>query len=359
MPGNFQRLSRGPWKVTETTARAIIEVAEWWNQHKQDAGWVDPPEYEFEGDIVQVRNDSGYAQNRFAVMGLNGALITDSANLTEFQNYPRFSVVTPVVPTHTGRFCVLIEPIAAGAIGLALVSGVVPVQVNPLAAAALPLFADVIGGQTGYLQESTCGAAQVLWLGAGTGAVWALVRITHPETVVNAVLTANLYACSSAPATILGLNPNLAQFSGGNITINDPFGYVMNALVFQIDSNGNVYVPAGSTVMAKYFFDSGLFIPQTFGEACPAGSSSSSSSSGYPAPTECGVPCPKGLAACAVLVACPGSGSGSGGEATMRWETIGTGWSGTVALAKLTPSTGTNGSLTVVNGIITGYTAPT
>lgn len=38
---------------------------------------------------------------------------------------------------------------------------------------------------------------------------------------------------------------------------------------------------------------------------------------------------------------------------------LGAGFTGTVVLAKLTPSTGTNGSLTVVKGIITAYTAPT
>jgi hydroxymethylpyrimidine/phosphomethylpyrimidine kinase len=37
---------------------------------------------------------------------------------------------------------------------------------------------------------------------------------------------------------------------------------------------------------------------------------------------------------------------------------LGSGYSGSVALAKLT-LTGANGSLTVVNGIITAYTAPT
>lgn len=34
-------------------------------------------------------------------------------------------------------------------------------------------------------------------------------------------------------------------------------------------------------------------------------------------------------------------------------------FSGTIALAKLTPDTGTNGSFTVVDGIITAYTPPT
>jgi hypothetical protein len=38
---------------------------------------------------------------------------------------------------------------------------------------------------------------------------------------------------------------------------------------------------------------------------------------------------------------------------------LGSGYTGTVALAKLTPVTGSNGSLTVTNGIITAYSAPT
>ena len=94
--GNFRRMKAGePWSVTEPTARAIIESAEYWAQHNNDPGDVDSPDYLFEGTIVQVRNDSGTAQNRFSVMGLAGALINDQQNLQEFKNYPRFSVVTP------------------------------------------------------------------------------------------------------------------------------------------------------------------------------------------------------------------------------------------------------------------------
>jgi len=47
------------------------------------------------------------------------------------------------------------------------------------------------------------------------------------------------------------------------------------------------------------------------------------------------------------------------GKLTVASVVPGNGFSGTVVLAKLTPTTGTNGSLTVLNGIITGYTAPT
>jgi hypothetical protein len=57
-----------------------------------------------------------------------------------------------------------------------------------------------------------------------------------------------------------------------------------------------------------------------------------------------------------------GSSTASGARTNLGLGTIATenvGISTTVTLAKLTPVTGTNGSLTVVNGIITAYTAPT
>ncbi len=278
MPVNFQRLRRGAWKVTEPTARAIIEVAEWWNQHKLDGGTVQPPEYFFQGDIVEVRNDSGSAQNRFSVLGLEAALITNSQNLTEFQNYPRFSVVTPLAPNHVGTFCILVEPLAAGAIGKALVSGVCPVMLQPLSSAADQfMYADILSGQTGYLVERNWGAAQVLWYDTGgTGTRWALVRIDQPETIGVAQLTANLYACQSAAANILGFNPDTSQFLGGAIVVTDLAGMV-NGSLLATGAPGLAYIPSGCTVAWKYFNDSGLFVPLGFGEFC-AGSSGSSGS---------------------------------------------------------------------------------
>jgi WD40 repeat protein len=180
VPSNFQRLKSGdPWLVSEPTARAIIEVAEHWDRRARDAGDSDPPTYAFEGQIVQVRNDSGSAMPRFSVASFDSALITPANNLAEFQNYPRFSAKTPAVPKDSGRFSILVEPLAAGAIGLALVSGVTAVQIYLNPGDSAPAFADAVDGQIAYLKAAAFGA-QVLYCDpapTSAGPVWALVRI--------------------------------------------------------------------------------------------------------------------------------------------------------------------------------------
>src|SRR5208283_3157290 len=122
MPNNFRRFRAGePWIVSQTTANAIIESAENWASHRGDPGDATPPEYLFDGTTILVRNDSGVTQNRFSVMGIGNPIITDTQNLQDFQNYPRFSVVVPVAPDNVGKFCVLLEPLPVNAIGKAIV----------------------------------------------------------------------------------------------------------------------------------------------------------------------------------------------------------------------------------------------
>ena len=116
---------------------------------------MDPPEYAFEGNIVDVRNDSGSAMPRFSVAGFSDILISPSQNLQEFQNYPRFSLRTPQTPDDQGKFCVTLEPLATGAIGKAMISGVCPCQVWRSPGDTAQAFADVKNGQIGYLQQST------------------------------------------------------------------------------------------------------------------------------------------------------------------------------------------------------------
>jgi hypothetical protein len=127
-------------------------------------------------------------------MGLAAPLIAPSANLVEFSNYPRFSVRVPT-GADTSQFCITIEPIAAGGIGLAQVSGIAPCMVYQQKGSSPPTFADVVAGQNGYLKGSSSGA-RVLWADAlsssspnyvaaygsnpASGTPWALVRL--PET---------------------------------------------------------------------------------------------------------------------------------------------------------------------------------
>jgi hypothetical protein len=192
---DFKRYQTGElFRVTQRTANAMVGAAEAFDRHALDPGQVATnPSYRFEGSIVVCRNDTGTDLVRFAVAGLDGALITPAQNLQEFQNYPRFSLAMPAVPTHVGRFGICVEPIAAGAIGIVLLAGVVPVQVFWNVPGHPPTgFVDVEAGQT-YLAPSGLGAAQILWADtlspySSAGTVWALVRLGTGQNILTGTL---------------------------------------------------------------------------------------------------------------------------------------------------------------------------
>ena len=71
---------------------------------------------------VLVRNDSGVSLNRFSVLGIDAPIIMPTNNENEFKNRIALSCVTPA-DTHTGKFVILAEPLAIGAIGRAYIDG--------------------------------------------------------------------------------------------------------------------------------------------------------------------------------------------------------------------------------------------
>jgi hypothetical protein len=124
--------------------------------------------------VAFIQNNSGADRSRFDVLGLGAPLIGPSYNLDEFKNRLAMAGETPAEPGHVGKFAVLIEPIASGAIGRGLISGVVPVQID-VADADAAEYADVCDGVTAYLTAGISGSARVLWRVGGTGQQWAIV----------------------------------------------------------------------------------------------------------------------------------------------------------------------------------------
>ena len=104
-------------------------------------------------------------------------VFTPTDNVETFKNALAVSGVTPTAD-HAGAFAILLEPIAAGAMGRAIVSGVTPVKVN--ITNADHRYAEVEAGQAGYLASAESGSALLLWKEAGTGEKWALVRMGNP-----------------------------------------------------------------------------------------------------------------------------------------------------------------------------------
>jgi hypothetical protein len=127
------------------------------------------------GGIVLVRNDCGADRGRFDVLGVAGAVFDPAADLDAFKNSPALSGATPSQSSHTGRFVVLLEPIATGGVGVAMASGVCPVRVQ-VDDMTLQL-ADVKDGDATCLKTSRTGSATILWRQSGTGTVWAVVKL--------------------------------------------------------------------------------------------------------------------------------------------------------------------------------------
>jgi hypothetical protein len=132
-------------------------------------------------DIVLVLNSSGANVDRFGVLGVDVPIILPTENLNEFENRVALSCVTPTAD-HSGRFVVMLEPIANTRIGKAFISGVCVAQTD------FPVgdekFADVFPGNSAKLRGASQGA-QVLWKqgGTGSGLQWTVIRLGAAASV--------------------------------------------------------------------------------------------------------------------------------------------------------------------------------
>lgn len=113
--------------------------------------------------IIKIRNNTGSAQDRYAVLGLAAPVILPADNEPEFLRQVVLAGVTPAA-SHANMFAVLLEPLAAGAIGRAVVAGVTPVRVLVTTPATIPTRADVIAGDTTRLLATASGSAHILWI---------------------------------------------------------------------------------------------------------------------------------------------------------------------------------------------------
>src|SRR5262245_58278479 len=130
--------------------------------------------------IILVRNTTAGLVDQWGVLGLSAPIITPAENVDQFQSRVTFD---GVAPNFAGRFCVLQEPLAAGEIGRAVISGVTvgKVFVTTAQIAAPPSGAEITAGNTTRLELTDSGTAEVLWVEtlAAQGTAWALLRISN------------------------------------------------------------------------------------------------------------------------------------------------------------------------------------
>ncbi|HXG09467.1 MAG TPA: hypothetical protein VNK04_06730 [Gemmataceae bacterium] len=177
-------------EITAEAYNAFLDAARAVREHKVFG--TEASQFFRQSGIVKVRNASGADQGRFAVLGLTKPIILPTNNLDEFKRQVTFEGVVPVKYVHHGRFAVLLEPIAASKIGLAVVAGVVPVRLQ-VSLGQLYDCAEIIDGSTQALRNQPHGSARVLWVETGGSTErWAVVRLDDGDYQAHVLITSNV-----------------------------------------------------------------------------------------------------------------------------------------------------------------------
>jgi hypothetical protein len=122
---------------------------------------------------------TGTAKERFEVLGIDDYAPDPTENLVDFNNIPALRGILPDIDVHLGRFVVLLDGAPSdNTIAVpGCIAGVCRVDLNIGTNDAWMTLADVKDGDSGKLESSLVGSAQILEKESGTGTVKAIVRL--------------------------------------------------------------------------------------------------------------------------------------------------------------------------------------
>jgi hypothetical protein len=154
--------------------------------------------------IWRVRNATSTAIPRFGIVRLDSPIIEPADNLSAFQEQLTFEGQTPL----PGKpFAIAMEPIAPGAIGKVIASGITVTRVSVYDPDKEAVYAEPAPNDVTALKTYRGGTLRILWREPGnTGTKWAAVAFAPlPHPLVRVKLAATLVRDSGAPvaATLL------------------------------------------------------------------------------------------------------------------------------------------------------------
>ena len=164
--GTLQKVTAGqPFSMGADTYNAFIDAAikTKKNQTLGESNTTSDRKY----NTILLSNSTGTDYDRFDVVGLGDPVITPTENLTAFQTSVTLNLVAPDEEVHTGKWAILLEPIADGRYGSAIRSGITPAVITVPTGFDHYEFVDLV------VDTLTClptGSAKILWKESGTGA---------------------------------------------------------------------------------------------------------------------------------------------------------------------------------------------
>ena len=127
--------------------------------------------------VVLIKNAEPELRDRFTALILNDIAVPPSANENEFVSCPPVFIGQRMTDEREGRpYAILLEPVAAGAIGRAMVFGIVPAKVS-IQDADDQYAVPTPNSSAGALQSDSTGVARIVWKAGGTGAQWCLLQL--------------------------------------------------------------------------------------------------------------------------------------------------------------------------------------
>jgi len=164
-------------RIPATAYNRLMDVARDHQADKQNTARRPAMSLLPSGVILTVKNSSGSDCGRFEILGLDSPVFPPEDNTADFSRGPVMSAVTPADPNHRGSFVVLLEPIADGAVGRAIIQGAAYVQVD--ITDTDHEWADVTDGETEYLTSGATGSARIIWHeSSAPGQVWCVCLLT-------------------------------------------------------------------------------------------------------------------------------------------------------------------------------------
>ena len=127
--------------------------------------------------IVLVKNAEGEQRDRFTALVLNDIAIPPNVNEDEFVSCPPVFIGQKMTEEREGKpYAILLQPLAAGEIGRAMVLGITPAQVT-IQDADDQYAVPTPGSSTGALQSDATGVARIIWKAGGSGSQWCILQL--------------------------------------------------------------------------------------------------------------------------------------------------------------------------------------
>lgn len=165
-----------PLEIKATTWNAFIDAAEYVKniQSNQNSPSL---RNGLHNGVVLIKNGESATYPQFSAMVLADIIIKPAANLREFKEKIPAFVGCRMIEAYEGYpYAILLEPIASGKIGRALLLGIVPVQLSVLDPDHQ--FAEPVpGSNAGAMQSADTGVARILWRAGNSGSQWCMIQL--------------------------------------------------------------------------------------------------------------------------------------------------------------------------------------